>query len=57
MALPGGDGLIERPAWAAGERNDAGGLACASQSSVETRRLVRGRFQESARRQSRIRLR
>ena len=40
MALPGGDSRIERTAWAAGERDDAVGLAF-EPGELEARRLVR----------------
>ena len=48
MALAGGDRRIERPARAAGERDDAVGLAV-QPVELEVRRLVRRRFQEGAR--------
>ena len=48
MALAGGDRAIERPAWTARERNDAGGLI-GQPFELQPRRFVRRRIEESAR--------
>ena len=48
MALAGGDGLVERTAGAAGERDDAAGLAL-EPFELEPWRLVRRRIEEGAR--------
>ena len=48
MALPGDDRSIERPARAAGQRDQAVGLAL-EPGELEVRRLVRRRFEKGAR--------